>query len=679
MSIQKPSISFLPMEDIAGDLIENKNFMTQKMVNDSIKTTANTLAKATTADQLTVKNSEQLGGKNPEEYMTTADGTKILGVTDTMSVIFSDELQNLRDEFYQTKYQLSKNGYIESSISYEGFEDLFKQNNVKYETLICKPNTSSISLTDVLYIDDLSKLRDFEAGKHFIIRKTNTTEEQFVTVLSCEISGKVKFYPSTSLLFDKDTVELHKTSGEYIRNSFSFSKVISGVDLGNKEKYHMQSDDTMTTPIKINSSNTGYAAYFKVPDNCVSNKRAALISFAVTTKAVGSPGNLLCHILKEDSVFTKGAFTPKFTSIEDAKSKGYLIATSQPIKAENAVAENQLAFNFFDQSTNTYPEITNSKYLFIVEVVSADSTNYWNLRFSYFQDIENNIEDLEKYNCSFDYHKVIYNGSNAEEKAISIISNIDKYDMLFTLTTRDIIDQTEIGNKEGLYTAKIILPKPVDISRVRLNTRINREGCYYVQSYDNTFTKFILAKEDEYAHSVTDLKFDENDIVVIGNQFGKIKKSTSNVIELYEPIYIDYRIEKLFTKNNNSVKIPVYRMNYEVSIKPYLIDWTKFNMAKKEFNSTPVTDEVITMKLNSVIPSGDNSLGSRVSDRLLFEGSFGSDTKGIAKLANEFELQIKWKSKFEFNEINNKENIQNGFNELIGRIHNLIITFDKTY
>ena len=41
--------------------------------------------------------------------------------------------------------------------------------------------------------------------------------------------------------------------------------------------------------------------YFKVPDYCIgSNNKAALINFKITTKAVGTPGDLLCHVVKED-------------------------------------------------------------------------------------------------------------------------------------------------------------------------------------------------------------------------------------------------------------------------------------------------------------------------------------------------------------------------------------------
>lgn len=679
MALEKPSITFLPMEDIAGDLKENRNFMTNTLVTEAIETAIDPLAVSVAGDNTTVENSLKLGGLVADDYMTSEDGTKIIGVADNMSTLFSGEVKNLRDELYQLKSQLSKNGYIEETIPYEGFQDSFKNNNIKYERLICGIFESSIALTDTLFISDESKIRDFEVGKSFIIKKTDTTEEQIVTVATSDGVNKITFYPSSSLLFDKDTIELHKTSGMYLRDSFSFSKVVSGVDIGSKERYHMQSDDTMTTPRQISATGTGYAIYFKVPDNCVTNFKAALTSFAITAKAIGNPGNLLCHVVKADSIYDTGVFAPKFTSIQDAKDKGLVIATSQPIKAEDAFNESQLAFNFFDLSTNEYPVISNTQYLFVIECVNADATNLWNIRFSYYMNGASLIEDLEKNNASFDFHTVIDTGSNPLERSISVIDDIDKYDMLFMLTTKEIIDQTEYGNKEGLYTVKIILPKPIDISRARLTTRIEREGCWYVESYDASYTKFTLAKEDVYAASTTDLRFDDGDTIIIGNQVGTVKKSTSNTVELYAPIFIDSRIEKLYTKNNTSTKIPVYRMNYDVSIKPYLVDWTNFDTVKKEFVSTAVTNEIVNLDLVAVLPTGSNKAGSRISDRLLFEGNFGNDDNGIAKLANEFEFQMRWKSKFEFAEINKPENIQNGFNELIGRINDLILSFDKNY
>lgn len=674
----KPSISFLPMEDIAADLIENKKLMTEDKVADVINDSTKSLAKCIDNERNTVENSKKLNGKDADEYMTAKDGIKISGVADNMSVLFSGEVRNLRDELYQLKSQLCKNGYIEEETPYEGFQDAFRKNKIKYETFVSKILESSISLTDTLHIEDKSKIKDFEIGKHFIIKKIDTHEQQLVTVIESDKNGRIKFYPSSSLLFDKETVELHKTYGNYIKDSFSFSEITSGIDIEGRERYHMQSDDSSTELKKITSSNCGYAASFKVPKSCTPKGKAAITGFSIITQAFGTPGNLLCHIIKEEAAFTNEKLSPKFTSIQDAKDKGFLIATSQPIKAENAMNQDTLTFDFFNKNTNAYPEITDIRYLFVIECTNADEDNFWKMMFSFYQGEANSIEDLEKYNTSLVYKK-ISDDSDLSNKSLNIIDGIDKYDLLFTLSTKDIIEQTEYGKPEGLYTTKIILPKPIDVSRARLTTRINREGCYYVESYDDTYTNFVLAKEDQYAYSAFDLRFDENDIIIIGNQIGRVKKSTSNKVQLQEPIYIDSRIEKLYTKNNTSTKIPVYRMNYNISIKPYLVDWNNFNTENKTFQSKDITDKVIDLNLVAVLPTGNNKIGSRISDRLLFECEFGIDNNNIAKLANEFELQIKWKSKFDFNEINKKENIQNDLNELIGRIHEMILTFDKNY
>ena len=679
MTVMKPSVSFLPMNDIAGYLIENNDFTTKDQMDKTLSTAVESLAKAVDGDRDTVKNALNLNGIEASEYLTRKDATKIEGITDVMNKLYSDEIQNLREELYQLRSQLGKDGFVDEDILYEGFIDTFKKNNIKYDKYVCGVKESSPVLTDVLYIDDLEKIKDFEVGKHFTIVKNDTAEKDIVTILESNDSGKVKFYPSTNLLTDATVVELWKTYGNYIRNSFSFSEITSGVDLGSQERYHMQSDDTMTAARAINSSSTGIATSFKIPSTCVPNDKAALISFSVTTKAIGNPGNLICHLIDESAGFTNGILSPTFISVEDAKDKGLVIASSQPIKAENALQQTTLSFDFFDKELNSYPEVEDKRYIFLIECVNADENNYWNLYFSYYRNDANEVDDLERYNVSLNYKAV--DGIDPDEKSLYIIDDIDKYDLLFTLAVKDIIEQTEYGNKEGLYTAKIILPKPIDVSRARLSMRINREGCYYtdLSSISDDFTEFTLYKEDEYSYSNTDLRFDENDIIIIGNQFGKVKKCTSNRVTLQEPLYLDYRIEKLYTKNNSVVKIPVYRMNYEASITPYLIDWNDFDLTTKQFNSEKISESVLDLNLTNIIPINNNKLGSRISDKLLFETKYGEDDEGFSKYANEFELQIKWKSKFEYNEINKAENIQNKFNELIGRIHELVLTFDKIY
>lgn len=677
MGIVKPSVSFLPMNDIAGYLVENNKIATQQQLNQALSEAEKGLAQAVDNDRKTVENALKLNGVAASDYLTKEDAVKIEQTTDVMNGLYSNEIQNLREEVYQLRSQLSKNGYVSEDTLYEGFVDTFKNNNKKYDEYICGVTESSASLTNILYINDLSKIKDFEVGKHFVISKTDTAEKDIVTVQESNEAGKVKFYPSTNLLSDKDSVELRKTHGNYVRNSFSFSKISSGVDVSSQERYHMQSDDTMTAAKIINASKTGYAVSFKIPNSCVPNEKAALLSFSIMAKSVGNPGNLICYLIEESAGFTNGILNPSFISVEDAKNKGLVIATSQPVKAEDAIRQSNLTFDFFDKSLNTCPEVEDKRYIFLIDCTSADINNYWNIYFSYYRNAANEIEDLEKYNTSLNYRAV--DEVTTTDKSLYIMDNIDKYDLLFTLAVKDTIEQTEFGDNEGLYTAKIILPKPIDVSRARLSMKINREGCYYVESINDSFTEFTLAKEDQYAYSNSDLRFDEGDLVVIGNQFAKIKKSTGSKIVLEKPLYIDHRIEKLYTKFNSVTKIPVYRVNYKPSITPYLVDWNTFDIKTKEFSSSKVTDEVLNLELENVIPTCTNVIGSRESDKLIFETKFGEDKDKLSKFANEFELQIKWNSKFDYNEINKAENIQNNFNELIGRIHELILTFDKIY
>ena len=154
MSLVKPSLTFLPMEDIAGDLVENQKLATQDMLNKNTEAADKKYAYAVDGDTSTVNNAMNLNGVPAEKYLTNEDATKIIGTADEMAEIYSGEIQNLRDELYQMKTQLSKNGYVVEDGMYEGFHDSFKRHNIKYETFITRVAQSSVSLTDVLYIDD---------------------------------------------------------------------------------------------------------------------------------------------------------------------------------------------------------------------------------------------------------------------------------------------------------------------------------------------------------------------------------------------------------------------------------------------------------------------------------------------------------------------------------------------
>lgn len=692
-NIVKPTLSFLPMEDIAAELKSNKNnrkFMTKDDkaadVNKVAGIESERIAIAVSpTERTTIDNALKLNGKDASEYLSRTEGDKIIGISNVMSELYSSEIRNVRDELMQLETQLLKNGFINDVVPYEGFMEGFKRGNVKYEGYICGISKAIIGNTTSLYISDISQKRYFEPGKKFVIKRTDTDTEVVVTSEGITSAGKVTFNPLVNILDSVDAVQICKSSGEYIRDSFSFSEIRKDVANPLKERYHMQSDDTRTSLKTINKSNSGYAVYFKVPNSAA----GALTKFAIRAKAEGTPGSLLCHVLKKESILdSKGTLKVDFKNIDEAKAKGYWMATSQPIQSSLARTEQELFFDFFDIANNKYPKLDGSQYLFIIECVGATDLDNWKIRFSYFENENFEEEDLQKYNCSFCYEKVQDTGLGTDEDAIKVIDDIHKYDLLFSLVTRELIEEDEMGKQEGLYTAKILLPKPIDVSRARLTTRINKEGCYYVLNHDSNYTIFTLEKETSTSHPVSDNRFKEDDIVIIGNQFARVKRSTSNQIEIKEPIHIDPRVLKFYSKTvfnsltgkyETQTRLPLYRMNYDVFIKPSLIDWETWDSTRNEFATTDLSQTPVRMDLKYIIPDGlkDNT---RISDRLIFEASFGRDANDIAMKANEFELQIYWKSPFAYNEINDfKDLSDNNFKELIGRLHDIVLSFDKNY
>lgn len=689
----KSTLSMLPMDDIVAELRSdkpNRKFMSKydKAVDVEFVAgiSAENIAQAVSSTRRdTVNNALNLNGRPADEYLNKEEGEKILGISNKMTEIFSGETQNQRDESYQVMAELAKKGFINDVNRYEGFIDAFKRSNKKYISYVCGINKAIVGNTNELFIADLTKKSYFEKGKKFVIKRADLEREIVVTSTGVTGSGKVEFTPTVNILDSIETVELHKSAGEYVIDSFSFSEVKRNVTDPQKEKYHMQSDDTRTALKTINESNTGYAVYFKVPNYAV----GALTKFNVFAKAEGTPGALICHVLKKESVINPdGSFECKFKNIEEAKEKEYLIATSQPIQAEVAKNEKEISFDFFNVTTNQYPVLESNQYLFIVECISATEQDNWKLRFSYYENGNSEVEDLQRYNKTYVYKRVTENGLTRDAMAIQNIDGIDRYDMLFALCTRELIDEDEMGKQEGLYTAHIILPKPIDISKARLTTRINREGCYYLESHNTNYTIFNLAKESSTSHPVNDVRFKEDDIIIIGNNKGIVKRVSGNQVEVKEPVYLDKRLDVLYTRNEYNpdtqqyedvTKIPVYRMNYDVSLKASLIDWDRWDDENNQFATKDVTKEPIALEFKSIVADGIKT-NRRISDRLVFENDLGNNEDNVAKVANELELQIHWKSPFAYNEINDFKDLNdNNFKELIGRLHDIVLSLSKSY
>lgn len=735
MNITRPSLSFLPMNDIAAELKSNKanrKFMTREDKATDVISVAGIKAEriaisATEEDRETVKNALNLNGKPASEYVTAEDGEKFLNVSSDLSKIYSSEIRNLRDELYQLYSELAKKGFIETTLKYEGFVESFKRGNILYEDYVCGISNAVIGRAKDLYIADVKQKHFFEEGKTFVIKRSDTAQEQVVTSLGINGAGRVSFEPAVNFLDSIDKVGLFKTTGEYVNNTFSFSEIKKAVS-EQVDRYYTQSDDTDTKYLTIKSPGTGYAATFKVPRNIKSQKgiAGALSKFAVRAQAINAPGGLKCHVVDFNAIIENGQLDPKFDNIQDAIKKGYVLASSEIVYAtrDNTAMENDIYFDFYagvhksymcgTESENSMPDgevdasaregadeivveefetadgfpiLKDSKYCFIVECLGATEQSYWRLRFSYYNNNEY-VDDLHRRNASYVYKAIDTSGITGDEKCIQVINDISKYDLMYTLVVKDIIDEEEVGKQDGVYTTRIVLPKPIDVTRARLTMRVNREGMYNVKEHNSEYTIFTLEPNTVTSHTPSDTRFKIGEDIIIGNTVAKVKRVSTTEIEVERPAYLDERIVKFYTRTvydqkiNGYVKktsIPVYRLSYTPSIKAKLVDWNNYDPIWGGYTSKDVTPKPLNMQLMAVMPDQFKS-NERVSDRLLFEATLGKDEKNMNLIANEFELQVNWKSPFSAREINEvKDTADRNFKELIGRIHDLNLAFDRHY
>lgn len=732
-NIVRPSLSLLPMEDIAAELKSNKpnrKFMTKEDKATDVENVAGISSdrvaiSAEGHDRQTIKNALNLNGKPASEYITSEQGDKFLKVSTELSKTTSDEIRNLRDELYQLYGELVKKGLLDNTVKYEGFVEAFKRNNVLYEDHICGISNAVIGRTKELYIADVDKKHFFEEGKTFVIKRVDTNQEQVVKSLGINEAGRVTFEPAVNFLDSVDNVSLHKSLGEYINSTFSFSEIKKAVSEA-KDRYYTQSDDTDTKYLLINKPNTGFAATFKVPRNIKSQQgiAGALSKFAIRAQAINSPGGIRCHVVDFDAVVENGELNPKFFNIEDAIKKGYVLASSNVIypTRDCTTSENDIYFDFYGgvhtgykngtvagdshadgevsftprieespiksfETADHFPILKDAKYCFIVECLGATETSYWRLRFSYFKN-NDFVDDLQRRNCSYFYQSLDPSGVIGNKKSIEIIDNINKYDIMYTLVVKDIIEEEEVGKQEGVYTSRIILPHPIDVTRARLTLRVNREGMYNVKEHSADYRTFVLEPNTPTSHTPSDTRFKIGDKIIIGNVIAKVKRVSTSEIEVENPAYVDERIIKYYSttiydeKVNGYVKktnIPVYRLSYSPTIKAKLTNWDSFDIEKGTFESTDITANPIELELMTVIPDQFKS-NVRVSDRLIFEAAFGKDEESKNLVANEFELQLNWQSPFSAREINEvKDSNDNNFKELIGRIHDLSLALDKNY
>lgn len=671
-----PSTKMLPMEDIAKELKIVHNFTSadQKAIDtESVAgVPASNIAiialdeegqplqyrnedlEIIIDERESVKNALYLDGVPAKEYLTKTEGAVIENFGENVARTYADEIAALRDELYQLRGELTRNGFVHEYGLYSGFQDFFKTSDKKYlhnkikkgdeivETVtLCGLSPNFVNSTNVNKIIP-SQIGVIKTGDWFIISKTDTDEHYLVKATNVELitsEEEVTFESSISpegipSIDNPTAVIITKVQGDYYNGTFSFSKV-EDYTLTNKERYTMLNDDSNPSMEKILADHTGFAATFKVPQLSA----GALKYFSVMARITGSPGALTCYVLEESKMSSITNL-----SLEEVGPDKALVAKSKPISCLMASDINltELEFDFTDPVTHKYPLLSgDSRYCCVIVAEKASASDFWEIQFS------KNMNNVHDPDVQTNNHSYTYTQGAGFTQKDSI------GDLIFILATITIKENSESPRTEGLYTSeKIKVHNNSSLARARVTLRINREGLFTSETKGIVNDNGVI-KVKTSGINPDNLGIKTNDTIIIGNQ---IRKAMTDVNA--KTIAIDKAI-------SIEEGTPVYRMGYQVFLRAVKNEWVTGSNPRYEIKS----DICIPMELKAVMPD-DHKVSDKHSERLVFECEF-RDHQQLPIDANEFHLQIVWKSHLTQSDIVSNDSY-------IGRIYDLTLSFDRT-
>ena len=541
-------------------------------------------------DRDTVKNALQLGGIDAEHYLKRDESTTLLGDTYKVSTILSDELKEVRDELYQLKSELAKQGYIKQNPVYDGFYDAFRAGEIKYfddqittisgeyrslESIFAVANTSDIAIGDCIAIKD-------------------TSDNMYANRVSEIYNGQIVLENTFGTTVLNNT-PIYKYAGSYFNGEFIFGKdngsfvsaeVIKTIIKDGKDREAIQvlGEDTKGFATKLSNYYSTYGSQI----------RKVEFSLACT----GNPGAIRASIWK--------------VGVDASKQnpKCELLGTSEsvyPSSCSSVLTEVQFAFS------NPIKISAGSTYLIALYAGGVNTENTWKIG-GYVDPHDGSDQWFADDTYFFD-----------NEEFHMIPGASDSY---LALHLSKEVNVNVRYNNTGLYTCKENIQG--GFTRVRAELRIAREGTYYVAEDAAIAT---TAGSALYINGEDQNAFQAGDTVVIGNMFSTLVGDCTN------------RDIKMSSDMYTPVGADVYRVGYKVFAKCR----RKKDGVLPEFDP-PV---IVELPLKAVIPGKEPGKENISSDRLIFEAEISpEETDRLLNTFHEVELQVYWRSAMRTENIN---------------------------
>jgi len=599
----------------------------------------------------TVQNALQLGGLDASEYMTNTAGSGIQETQNKATAAFGGDIRDLKDELYQLRHELSKNGIIEDLGQYTGYHDNFRNNRyINVQDMVGIASTVETDKENEIIVNDNEVFNSFDALDFICIVNNNNKTFDIKQIAEKEAARNAFVLDSNLRSIVRDSeLSLYKSKGIIHNGLYKFAN--EAATIISTEEYHSGlSDDTYNTTKRINTSQRGFGYGFKVPES----KQGFVTSLEICAKAFGSPGALMCYLIDARDLDKFRNPTQAENDYESDKENNSIdgfkfFAKSQPYTLNSSMGKRYIKFNF-QQSDGSYPLMTQDKdgeavrYIVIIEALDVDKDNYYDIIFLQHRNQDGSLSDLELNNVTYHYRR---QSDSSADNALTTDADINNFDMYYNIVTRGTIENEPEAQKQGLYTAQYTQQNAKTdfyAAKARLMLRVKREGEYRAvvdSDLPKVFDNDVLTVENENAanniKTIEDLRLktelykrieerkSEADIseqvnVIIGNNIVKVKGLDLDTITTASPILV---------KNHDKI----YRSAYLVSLKAREI---KFD---KETGEYAIGDyDHYIMPLKDVFKDL-NPVNTDYSDRLLFECDLDADKK-----YNDFEIQIFWEN-----------------------------------
>lgn len=644
-------------------------------------------------DRNKVNDSQHLDGHEVDYFYSADQGAVTENKIATTIEQYGKEISELRAQNVQLMSFLAKKGVIDNYRPWAGFYDTFRDSYpVHQKGYLATAFVDSASQNMIRVKDE--EIKYFSEGDYVVVvNGDNVNDEMNRKLLRIDrINGTTMIFSGyTGFSIKADQTHVYRSFGSSYKNSFAFGS-FEAQHASAKEIYTGVDDDNFRTRRKIKASNTGFATTFRINPNRANGASSYyLSSIEIAAKKIGSPGDLKCYVINAANI-------DSFESPSQARDEGIILAESQPLTMENRTGETIVSFDFYHDGQYALLEnidqgiekdIGRTRFCMIIEALSADSTNYYEILFLQHYDEETKeLSDLQMNNVVYEYSEspTAEYATADNFDALVTSSKINNADMFYGVTIRPVEQSKFLPNSEGIYSAEFDTYEPIRVAHAKLTMRVAREGMFTVTSTSANNTNDVpnngtirYMEDTSYRVSgeqtmnyegfaiLSDQGEDNNRLIVVGNNVREVDHVDGDKIvikkgahvEAGDPIYpmsyVAYLLcsnyvwdESLqsFKTDGNPVKVKLDN----ISVQPYFLPQEKALMNSAINNND--TSDVVRSRFRDK---------TCISDNIVFE----ADIDALRDF-NHFQLQVYWRS------MANK--VSESF---AGRIYDLAVSLDR--